>query len=102
METYLRCMTGDLPRSWSSWDSLAKFWYNTNFYTTINVSPFQASYRVQPSLNLPYIHKDSRVEVVDSILVYREATIRMLKHYLSKAQHQMKIQADKHRTECIF
>lgn len=28
LETYLRYIVGDLPRSWSSWVALAEFWYN--------------------------------------------------------------------------
>lgn len=77
LETYLRCVTRDLPRNWAPWISLAKFWYNTtNFHITINISLFQELYGIPPPIHLPYVHKDSSVEVVDSLLVDQEATFK--------------------------
>lgn len=68
LETYLRRMTGNLPRSWSKWISLAKFWYNTTYHTTIKMTPFQAHYGIPPSVHIPYFHKDSSVQAMDLIL----------------------------------
>lgn len=42
------------------------------------------------------------MEARDSMLVDREAAIKLLKHYFSKAQQRMKSQADKHRNEREF
>ena len=41
----------DFPRTkkWASWLSLAEFWYNTSFHTTLNMTPFQALYGFEPS-----------------------------------------------------
>jgi transposase InsO family protein len=35
LENYLRCMTGNTPHQWSRWLSLAKWWYNTNYRSSI-------------------------------------------------------------------
>lgn len=44
--TCLRCRTCNLPKSWNKLISLAEFWYNTTYYTTIKVNPFQALYGI--------------------------------------------------------
>ncbi|GJW52952.1 putative mitochondrial protein [Tanacetum coccineum] len=44
LETYLRCMTGEKPKEWSKWLSLAEYWYNTNFHTSIQTTPYEAVY----------------------------------------------------------
>lgn len=102
IETYLRCMTGDLPRSWSSWVTLAEFWYNTNFHSTISMTPFQALYGVPPPRHLPYFPKDPPIEVVNRLLQDREAAIQLMKHSLSNARQKMMQQANKHRTYMFF
>lgn len=44
LETYLRCMTSLKPKAWGKWLSFVEFWYNTNFHSTIKMSPYQAMY----------------------------------------------------------
>ncbi|KAL0314318.1 UNVERIFIED_CONTAM: hypothetical protein Sangu_2276200 [Sesamum angustifolium] len=41
----------------------------------------------------------SSIETVDRSLQHREATIKVLKEHLHNAQHKMKTQADKKRSE---
>lgn len=48
LENYLRCMTFHEPKKWTSWLSLAEFWYNTAFHTSLQISPFQALYGFPP------------------------------------------------------
>ncbi|CAJ2661631.1 unnamed protein product [Trifolium pratense] len=38
VETYLRCMCSDKPSTWSQWISLAEYWYNTNFHSSIQAT----------------------------------------------------------------
>ncbi|KAJ7961648.1 Ty3/gypsy retrotransposon protein [Quillaja saponaria] len=58
--------------------------------------------RMQPPLHLPYVPGDSTNEAVDRSLIVREATLRLLKHHLLRAQDRMKAQADKERTDKEF
>jgi len=99
LETYLRCMTRERPKEWALWSPVAEWWYNTNWHSAIGTTPYEVVYGQPPLLHVPYITGDSRVEAVDRSLRAREECIKMLKFYLGKAQHKMKIQADKHRTE---
>jgi hypothetical protein len=50
LENYLRCMTFLEPKKWSSWLSLAEWWYNTNFHTSLKTTPFEALYGFSPPL----------------------------------------------------
>ncbi|GJR97540.1 putative mitochondrial protein [Tanacetum coccineum] len=70
-------------------------------YATNN-TPFKVVYSQPPPLHIPYMSKDSKVELVDMTLTVMEKTIDMLKFNLAKAQNRMKVQADKHRTEIEF
>lgn len=38
-ETYLRCMTGEQPKSWFKWLALAEWWFNTGFRFSTNLTP---------------------------------------------------------------
>lgn len=95
-------MTGNSPKCCSLWISLAKFWYNTRFHTTIKITPFQAVFGIPPQLHLPYILKDSSVEVEDKTLQDREVVIQFLKNSISKAQQRMITQGNKHKTDRNF
>ncbi|GJX69778.1 retrotransposable element Tf2 [Tanacetum coccineum] len=102
LKGYLRCMTGESPKDWVQWLPLAAYWYNTNYHSATNTTPFEVVYGQPPPLHIPYMSKDSKVELVDRTLTAREKTIDMLKFNLAKAQNRMKVQADKHRTEREF
>ena len=94
VETYLRCMCSDRPKLWSKWLPLAEYWYNTNFHSTIQTTPFEAVYGRPPPQHLPYLPEESKVAVVDQCLRDREDMLLMLKFHLSRAQHRMKQFAD--------
>ena len=49
VETYLRCMTNDRSQKWKSWLSLAEWWYNTNYHTSLKMTPFEVLYGYQPN-----------------------------------------------------
>ena len=59
VETYLRCMCSDSPKLWSKWLPLAEYWYNTNFHSTIQTTPFEAVYGRPPPQHLPYLPGES-------------------------------------------
>lgn len=56
-------------------------------------------YGQRPSLYVPYITGDSKVEVVDRSLKAREECIKILRFHLERAQNRMKVQVGNHRTE---
>ena len=62
LEGYLRCMTGEKPAEWMLWLPLAEWWYNTNWHSSIGVTPFEVIYGQPPPLHIPYLPGDSRVE----------------------------------------
>lgn len=102
LKTYLRCVCGDMPHLWVQWHSLAEFWYNTFYHSTIHMSPFHALYGVLPPVHIPYFPKDSNVAAVDIFMRDRESTITLLQHYLKRTAMRMKQAADKHRSERKF
>ena len=53
LECFLRCMTGERPKEWTQWLALAEYWYNTNFHTSINTTPFEVVYCQTPLFICP-------------------------------------------------
>ncbi|GJS16945.1 retrotransposable element Tf2 [Tanacetum coccineum] len=102
LECFLRCMTRERPREWPMWLPLAEFWYNTNFHTTIQTTPFEAVYGQTPPLYTPYVTGESIVEVVDRSLQAREQALNMIKFHLKRSQDKMRSLANKSSTDRIF
>jgi hypothetical protein len=50
LENYLWCMTFLEPKKWVYWLHVAEWWYNTNFHTSLQCTPFQALYGYPPPL----------------------------------------------------
>jgi IS30 family transposase len=50
LESYLRCMVFMEPKKWSSWLSPAEWWYNTNYHTSLQITPFKALYGYAPPM----------------------------------------------------
>ena len=87
LEGYLRCMTGEAPHELSLWISLAEWWYNTNWYSAIGLTPYEVVYGQAPSIHVPYIAGDSKVEAIDRSLKARKNALRCSNstfHELSK------------------
>ncbi|GJT39872.1 ty3-gypsy retrotransposon protein [Tanacetum coccineum] len=102
LETYLRCMTGDLPKEYSKWLSLAELWYNSNYHSAIQTTAFEALYGLPPPLHVPYMGGISRVDAVDRSLEAREKVVQLLRFHLERAQNKMKQQSDKNRSERVL
>ncbi|KAJ1382644.1 Chromo-like domain superfamily [Sesbania bispinosa] len=81
---------------------MAKYWYNTNFHSSIKMAPFQALYgRPPPPFGRLYPGSSSHASV-DELLVQRSQLLSQLKANLCQARHIMKQLADMNRKECIF
>uniref|UniRef100_A0A8R7R6V9 Integrase catalytic domain-containing protein n=1 Tax=Triticum urartu TaxID=4572 RepID=A0A8R7R6V9_TRIUA len=48
MELYLRCFVHNCPSKWAEWISLAEFWYNTSYHSTLKSTPFKVLYGHKP------------------------------------------------------
>nr|GEZ88180.1 hypothetical protein [Tanacetum cinerariifolium]GEZ89220.1 hypothetical protein [Tanacetum cinerariifolium] len=75
LHTYLRCKTGEKPKEWSKWFSLAEYWYNTNFHTSIQTTPYEAVHGQPPPSPIAYIQGQSLVDKVARSLNAREAML---------------------------
>jgi len=87
------------PRKWYNWLSLAEWWYNTSYHTSLNVIPFQALYGFPPPQVAEVILPDCPEEGARNILQTRQLANQLIKDNLLKAQARIKHQADKHRVE---
>ena len=99
LESYLRNMTFQEPHQWYSWLSLAGWWYNTTYHTSLQMTPFQALYGYPP----PQINEFSiscNVSTEARVTIeQKEAIFQKLKASLTEAQRRMKHYANRNRTE---
>ncbi|XP_031096842.1 uncharacterized protein LOC116001081 [Ipomoea triloba] len=89
VEGYLRCMVFQRLKSWKGWLHLAEWWYNTNYHSGLQCTPFQALYCYAPPLmgynlntiqgGLPWLTK-------------RNIVLATLRENLLQAQNRMKLQ----------
>ncbi|GJT82003.1 reverse transcriptase [Tanacetum coccineum] len=68
LECYLRCICGEKPKEWCKWLPLAEWWYNTNYHSTLNTTPYEILYGQMPPIHIPYVPGESRVDTVDRTL----------------------------------
>ncbi|XP_026451326.1 uncharacterized protein LOC113351588 [Papaver somniferum] len=102
MEQYLRYMTGTTPKLWANWLPLAKWWFNTNFHTSLKMTPFHDLYGyLPPHLAFPF-NSTTSVASVQEYLQERDHMLQLLKEDLLKAQDRMKLYADNSRCDRAF
>ncbi|XP_026383549.1 uncharacterized protein LOC113279048 [Papaver somniferum] len=102
LEQYLRCMTGTKPKLWANWLSLAEWWFNTNFHTSLKMTPFQALYGYLPPHLAFHVHSTTTVASVQEYLQERDHMLQLLKDDLLKAQYRMKFYDDISRCDRYF
>jgi hypothetical protein len=102
METYLRCFVNACPQKWLRWLSLAEFWYNTCFHTSIGRSPFVALYGYSPRhFGIP-VTPAASVPDINTWLQEHQLMTDLVKQHLNRACVRMKSQAGKGRSESEF
>jgi len=99
--TYLRCFVHACPTKWSNWLSLAEFWYNTSFHSSLNKTPFYVMYGHEPrQLGIDVEIND--VDDLDEWLKDRSLMQQLLQQHLLRAQKKMKTQVDKKHSSRSF
>ena len=102
IECFLRCFISAHPTKWSKWLPLYEFWYNTNWHSALNKTPFEIIYGQTPRF-FGISASDTIAPVdVQSWLDSRQLMIASVKQHLLPVQQRMKHQADKKRTERVF
>ncbi len=99
LETYLRCMCSQRPRSWYKWLSLAEWWYNTNHQSSLGMTLFQALYGYIPPTNLVVNLNRELHSSVEDWKIERDQMMQLLRERLQEAQNRMKQNADKKRID---
>jgi transposase InsO family protein len=102
LETFLHSFVHACPSKWSGWLSVAEYWYNTSFHSSLGRSPFEVLYGHTPR-NLGLKLSDATTHMdLQSWLQQRELMVRLVQQHLLRAQQRLKSQADKGRTERHF
>uniref|UniRef100_A0A0E0CJ49 Integrase catalytic domain-containing protein n=1 Tax=Oryza meridionalis TaxID=40149 RepID=A0A0E0CJ49_9ORYZ len=99
LEAYLRCLTYARPTKWYSLLPQAEWWYNTNFHTSLNMTPYEALYGQKPALLEESLLPASMLEGVRNRNQEKAVLMDTVKASLAKAQARMKYYADLHRSE---
>jgi hypothetical protein len=102
LENYLRNMAFLQPKKWHSWLSMAEWWYNTSFHTSLNMTPFQALYGRPPSLLSEMILPSEDSADTFAPDQQRAEIAVKIKENLTKAAARMKYFADKNRSDRSF
>lgn len=102
LETFLHCFVHACPARWLKWLSLAEFWYNSSFHSALGRSPFEALYGHSPNYFGIPSPASTAVPALDDWLREREQMNSLISQHLLRAQHRMKTQADKNRSERVF
>ncbi|GJX29451.1 retrotransposable element Tf2 [Tanacetum coccineum] len=93
---------GERPKEWVHWLPLTEYWYNTNFHTSINATPFEVLYGQPPLPHVAYVQGDNNVDVVGRSMTVREDVISLLKFHLERSHVKIKNMAYKKRSEREF
>jgi transposase InsO family protein len=102
LEAYLRCFAQACPSRWAQWLSLAEYWYNTSWHTSLNKSPFEVLYNYHPR-HFGLVPADAcHITELQDWLNERSAVTELLKQQLLRVQHKMKQSADKKRVHREF
>nr|GEX39250.1 hypothetical protein [Tanacetum cinerariifolium] len=73
--------------------SLVEYWYNTNFHTAINTTPYEVLHGQALIPHIAYVQGESKVDAVDRSLSAREAVVSLLKFRLKRSKDRMKSMA---------
>jgi hypothetical protein len=97
LEASLRCFAQVCPKKWVEWLSLAEYWYNTNWHSALNKTPFEVLYN-HPPRHFGIVPDDAcQVTELQHWLDERSAVTAVPRQQLLRVQQKMKASADKQR-----
>lgn len=102
LEQYLRNMTSEVPKNWSSWLAAAEWWYNTTFHTALNTTPYQIVYGTKPRHLVWQERVHTNIHSLETMIQEKQQQWNRLRELLEAAQVKMKRYADAKRTEREF
>lgn len=99
LETYLCSFTSDKPRKCAHWIAWCEYWYNTNYYTSIKITPFKAVHGQDPSLFIRF-----KLGSTNNALMEQQLTsiLDKLKLHLRQSQQRVMKSTNKHSRELQF
>nr|GEY75626.1 hypothetical protein [Tanacetum cinerariifolium] len=83
----------------AKWVSLAEYWYNTTYHTSLKTTPYEVLFGQPPPNHIAYVQGQCLVDIVDRTLAARESMIPLLQFYLERVQQRMKDVVDAKRTD---
>lgn len=101
-EIYLRCFVHNCPKRWKEWLSLAEFWSNTSYHSTLKTTPFEVLYGHKPRFFGIHNVADEAMTDVATWTRDRANMVSLLRQHLNRARQYMKEQADKKRSDRVF
>jgi hypothetical protein len=102
LEKYRCCFAYDKKTQRVKWFPLAKWWYNTSFHTSSQMSSFLVVYGYHPPSITSPLKGTTKVQEVEDHIGHQLEVLKPLKGNLVMAQNKMKQQTDQHRSEREF
>ncbi len=90
------------PSKWSRWLTLAEYWYNTSFHSSLGTTPFEVLYGHKPRYFGLTAAAACPTSDLATWLTERDHMLSLIREHLQRAQLRMKSQADAKRSEREF
>jgi hypothetical protein len=90
LQSYLKCFVHACPSHWKQWLTLADFWYNTSFHTSLNTTPFEVLYGQKPRHLGIDVVQSCAVPDLKMWLNERHVMVQLLQQQLLRALQRQK------------
>jgi hypothetical protein len=83
LETYLRCFIQACPSKWKHWLSLAEYWYNTSYHTSLKQTLFEVLYGYHPNHLGLHFSDQGTITSLQTWLTERKLMIQLIQQQLT-------------------